>query len=113
MLILWRGAAFHKSFPAYFLALFHSPYLDATTSTILENLKEIETFTRQDHTIPVFRASICQNHRDDLGDELIISELVNMITQQPVHGKPRRSCLGGISGLSVLTHHNKDELVYA
>ncbi|PUU73951.1 hypothetical protein B9Z19DRAFT_1002164, partial [Tuber borchii] len=74
--------------------LFHSPYLDAATSIILEDLKEIGTFTRQDLTIPVFHATSIQNHGDDSGDELIISELVDMITQQPVHGETATVLLG-------------------
>ncbi|PUU81782.1 fatty acid synthase beta subunit dehydratase [Tuber borchii] len=99
-------------------APFHSPYLESATGIILEDLKEIEAFTRQDLAIPVFHTSTGQDLRDGSGDESIISELVNMITQQPVHWEaatvfPGATHIldfgpGGISGLGVLTHRNKD-----
>jgi len=99
-------------------APFHSPYLESATGIILEDLKEIGAFTRRDLAIPVFHTSTGQDLRDGPGDESIISELVNMITQQPVHWEtatvfPRATHIldfgpGGISGLGVLTHRNKD-----
>jgi len=99
-------------------APFHSPYLESATGIILEDLKEIGAFTRQDLAIPVFHTSTGKDLRDGSGDESIISELVNMITQQPVHWEaatvfPGATHIldfgpGGISGLGVLTHRNND-----
>ena len=66
-------------------ALFHSPYLQPATGIILDDLKEIEAFTRQDLVIPIFYTSTGPDLRDVLGDESMTSELVNMITQQPVN----------------------------
>ena len=78
----------------------------------------MEAFTRQDPAIPVFHTSTGQDLRNGSGDESIISELVNMITQQPVHREaatvfPWATHIldfgsGGTSGLAILTHHNKD-----
>jgi len=88
-------------------APFYSPYLESVTGIILGDL-----------SIPVFHTFTGQDLRDGSADEPIISELVNMITQQPVQREtapvfPRATNIldlgpGGISGLGVLTHRNKD-----
>ncbi|PWW78691.1 hypothetical protein C7212DRAFT_350108 [Tuber magnatum] len=61
--------------------------------------------TSQNLTIPVFHTSTGQDLRDGSGNESIISALVNMITQAThiLDFSP-----GGIFGLGVLSHHNKD-----
>jgi len=102
---------------------FHSPYLESATGIIFEDLKEIEAITRQDLATPAFHTSTGQNPLNSSGDESIIVELVNMNTQQPVHCEtatvfPRaihalEFSPGGISGLGVLSHRNKDGTGYA
>ena len=71
-------------------ALFHSPCLQPATGIILDDLKEIEAFTRQDLVIPIFYTSTDPDLYDVLGDESMISELVDMITQLPVHWEAAR-----------------------
>ncbi|KAH8145050.1 uncharacterized protein LAJ45_10961 [Morchella importuna] len=99
-------------------APFHSPYLEAATSIIEEDLKGITSFNRKDLAIPVYNTYNGEDLRTAKGDESIISELVNMITRLPVHWEaatvfPKATHIldfgpGGISGLGVLTHRNKD-----
>ncbi|RPB05353.1 hypothetical protein L873DRAFT_1785580 [Choiromyces venosus 120613-1] len=99
-------------------APFYSPYLESATGVILEDHKEIRAFAQQGLAIPVFHTSTCQTLHNRSGDKSIISELVNMITQQPVHWGTATVFLGtthilyfgpgNISGLGFLTHRNKD-----
>ena len=51
-------------------ALFHSPYLQPATGIILDDLKEIEAFTRQDLVIPIFYTST----DPDLYDVLVMNQ---------------------------------------
>ena len=62
----------------------HSLWLESETGIILEDLKEIWTFTPRDLTIPVFHTSTGQNLRDSTGNGSVTSKFVNMVTQQPV-----------------------------
>ena len=99
-------------------APFHSLYLESATRIILEGRKEIEAFHPAGSRNCCFPHPTGHDLRDGLGNESIISELVNMTTQQPVHWEAATVFSGAthipdpgpgsISGLGVLTHHNKD-----
>ena len=62
----------------------HSLWLESETGIILEDLKEIWTFTPRDLTIPVFHTSTGQDLRDGTGNGSVTSKFVNMVTQQQV-----------------------------
>lgn len=99
-------------------APFHSPYLESATAIILHDLEGIRTFTRDALAIPVYHTSTGEDLRHGSGHPSVIAELVSMITEQAVHWEaatvfPKATHIldfgpGGVSGLGVLTHRNKD-----
>jgi fatty acid synthase subunit beta, fungi type len=99
-------------------APFHSPYLKSATGIILEDLKDITSFTRKDLAIPVYSTSSGEDLQNSSDEASIIPELVTMITQLQVHWEaatvfPNATHIldfgpGDVSGLGVLTHRNKD-----
>lgn len=99
-------------------APFHSPYLESAAPIIEEDLKDIKTFTKSGLGIPVFDTNTGEDLRESATNESIVSALVRMITNLPVQWEkatvfPGATHIidfgpGGISGLGVLTHRNKD-----
>jgi fatty acid synthase subunit beta len=99
-------------------APFHSPYLEDAAPIIEEDLKNIQSFTKTSLKIPVYDTHTGKDLRKSAAGPSIISELVHMITKLPVHWEkatvfPDVTHVldfgpGGISGLGVLTHRNKD-----
>lgn len=99
-------------------APFHSPYLESAAPIIEEDLKNITSFSRKALGIPLYETFEGKDLRSAEGNDNIVSELVRMITNIPVHWEkatlfPSATHIldfgpGGISGLGVLTHRNKD-----
>lgn len=99
-------------------APFHSPYLSAAGNIIDADLKNISTFSRKALEIPLYETFCGKDLRGESGPDNILPELVRMITNLPVHWEkatifPDATHVldfgpGGISGLGVLTHRNKD-----
>lgn len=98
-------------------APFHSPYLEPAASTIEDDLKDIVSFKKQDAAIPIFDTHTGEDIRETSGSSMV-PQLVRMITHLQVHWEkatvfPGASHIldfgpGGVSGLGVLTHRNKD-----
>ncbi|KAI5782751.1 acyl transferase domain-containing protein [Geopyxis carbonaria] len=99
-------------------APFHSPYLKSAAPIILEDLKDIKHFEKKELGIPVFDTHTGEDLRTTSSSSSVVPELVQMITNLPVHWEkatvfPGATHVldfgpGGISGLGVLTHRNKD-----
>jgi fatty acid synthase subunit beta len=99
-------------------APFHSPYLEAAAPIIEEDVKDITTFTKSGLAIPVYDTNTGEDLRKSAAGESIVSELVRMITNLPVQWEKATVFEGathvldfgpgGVSGLGVLTHRNKD-----
>lgn len=98
-------------------APFHSPYLESASPIIEEDLVNIKTFVKADLAIPVYDTNSGNDLRMTEGASLV-SELVRMITKLPVNWEkatvfPKATHIldfgpGGVSGVGVLTHRNKD-----
>lgn len=98
-------------------APFHSPYLESAGSIIEEDLKDIKTFVTGDLAIPVYDTNTGEDLRTAEGTS-IVPRLVRLITNLPVHWEkatsfPKATHIldfgpGGVSGVGVLTHRNKD-----
>ncbi|KAL7270274.1 beta subunit of fatty acid synthetase [Rhizina undulata] len=99
-------------------APFHSPYLETAAPIIEEDLKGITTFTRAALDIPVYDTNTGEDLRTSGESASIVSELVRMVTNLPVHWEKATAFTnathildfgpGGVSGVGVLTHRNKD-----
>ncbi|KAL9121606.1 MAG: hypothetical protein Q9187_001833 [Circinaria calcarea] len=97
-------------------APFHSPYLIEAFKHIQEDLKDVKIPSKR-LGIPVYDTNTGKDLRDE-GSQDIVPALVRMITQDPVNWEkatlfPGATHIidfgpGGISGLGVLTHRNKD-----
>ena len=97
-------------------APFHSPYLTEAFRHIQEDLKDVKIPSKR-LAIPVYDTNTGKDLRDE-GSQDIVPALVRMITQDPVNWEkatlfPSATHIidfgpGGISGLGVLTHRNKD-----
>lgn len=99
-------------------APFHSPYLASAAPLIDDDLRDIaKRLTKSSLAIPVFDTNTGRDLRAEPGDS-IVPELVRMITTLPVQWEratvfERATHVvdfgpGGISGVGVLTHRNKD-----
>lgn len=99
-------------------APFHSPYLESAASIIENDLKDIKSFTKAGLAIPLFDTNTGKDLRKSATGPSIVSELVRMITNLPVQWEKATVFEGathvldfgpgGVSGLGVLTHRNKD-----
>ncbi|GAB7362021.1 hypothetical protein MBLNU230_g2055t1 [Neophaeotheca triangularis] len=97
-------------------APFHSPYLAEAGIHLQDDLKDV-SIPASDLGIPVYDTCTGQDLREK-GSENIVPMLVRMITKEPVNWEkatvmPDATHIldfgpGGISGLGVLTHRNKD-----
>ncbi|KAH0563492.1 beta subunit of fatty acid synthetase [Trichoglossum hirsutum] len=97
-------------------APFHSPYLAEASENIEEDLVGVEILGK-DLGIPVFGTLDGRDLQEE-GKKNVVPALVRMITHDPVHWEqatifPNATHIldfgpGGISGLGVLTHRNKD-----
>ncbi|KAL9100120.1 MAG: hypothetical protein Q9163_004463 [Psora crenata] len=95
---------------------FHSTYLSEAYKLIQEDLKDFK-ISIKDLSIPVYNTATGFDLREE-GEDDIVPALVRMITRDPVNWEkatvfPNATHLidfgpGGISGLGVLTHRNKD-----
>ncbi|KAI9782572.1 MAG: beta subunit of fatty acid synthetase, partial [Geoglossum umbratile] len=95
---------------------FHSPYLTGAYENIEEDLADVEILGK-DLAIPVYCTDDGRDLREE-GNNNVVPALVRMITRDPVHWEratffPKATHIldfgpGGISGLGVLTHRNKD-----
>lgn len=98
---------------------FHSHLLAPATDLILQDLKTFNiNFDLTDIKIPVFDTYSGQNFQEfDVSKQSIISRITQCITQLPVNWETATNFKsshildfgpGGVSGLGVLTHKNKD-----
>ncbi|KAK9470420.1 acyl transferase domain-containing protein [Dipodascopsis tothii] len=99
-------------------APFHSPYLEDAYSLILEDVKDI-VIKPSDLAIPVYDTFDGHDIRDTsaVEDSEVVPRLVKLVTSLPVNWEIATSFTathildfgpGGVSGLGVLTHRNKD-----
>ncbi|KAK9382701.1 acyl transferase domain-containing protein [Kockiozyma suomiensis] len=96
-------------------APFHSPYVDAAYSTIVEDLKDV-TLDSSELAIPVYDTFDGHDLREDNGS--VVNHLVYLVTSLPVLWEkptvfPNATHVvdfgpGGASGLGFLTHRNKE-----
>ncbi|KAK9477444.1 acyl transferase domain-containing protein [Lipomyces japonicus] len=98
-------------------APFHSPYLAVAYDTIVADLEGV-SIDSSELGIPVFDTFDGHDLRDDKGS--IVPHLVKLITSLPVHWETATKFTtrkathildfgpGGVSGLGVLTHRNKE-----
>lgn len=100
-------------------APFHSHLLEDATADILADIEtEHLAFARADIAIPVFDTYNGANFQEfQSADDSVISRLTKCITQLPVHWETATNFdsthlldfgPGGVSGLGVLTHRNKE-----
>ncbi|KAI5848125.1 acyl transferase domain-containing protein [Tricharina praecox] len=99
-------------------APFHSPYLETAAPIIEEDLKGITTFTKESLAIPVYDTHTGEDLRESATGSSIVHDLVRMITSLTVEWEKATVFKGathvldfgpgGVSGVGVLTHRNKD-----
>ncbi|OVF11274.1 putative tetrafunctional fatty acid synthase subunit [Clavispora lusitaniae] len=97
-------------------APFHSHLLEPATDMILADIEaEKLTFSAKDLRIPVFDTYSGENFQESAGD--VTGRVVQCITQLPVHWEQATAFEathlldfgpGGVSGVGVLTHRNKE-----
>lgn len=97
-------------------APFHSHLLEPATDLILADVEADKlAFLSKDLKIPVFDTYSGENFQDNKGD--VTANVIKCITQLPVHWEQATSFEsthlldfgpGGVSGLGVLTHRNKE-----
>ena len=97
-------------------APFHSPYLAETYKDIEEDLRDVN-ISRTSLGIAVYNTNTGKDLREDAAEN-IIPALIQMITQERVNWEeatvfPKATHIvdfgpGGLSGLGVLTHRNKE-----
>lgn len=97
-------------------APFHSHLLEPATELILSDVEDEKlTFKASDLKIPVFDTFNGENLQNSKGD--VTASVIKCITQLPVHWEQATSFdsthlldfgPGGVSGLGVLTHRNKE-----
>lgn len=100
-------------------APFHSPYLEAAGPIIDSDLKDVVSLSWENLGIPLYHTNSGKEvSKASCETSSLASELVRMITNQPVHWEQATSFPdathiidfgpGGVSGLGVLTHRNKE-----
>ena len=77
-------------------------YFESETGIILEDLKEIETLTRQDQKIPIFHISTSQDHRARwVANEWLVNQ-ENDLPGTRFTGKLRQSSSGMSTSLILI-----------
>jgi len=99
-------------------APFHSPYLETAAPIIEEDLKNITSFTKESLAIPVYDTHTGEDLRESASGSSIVPDLVRLITSLTVEWEKATVFKGathvldfgpgGVSGVGVLTHRNKD-----